>query len=92
MSTMESRFTCTFKWDVKAATGEVRQAKQSLLWAEESAEKRKVKKSEDLNVMAGHSRVEAAHKRLSEAESRLADHDCSSDPVCAVLQKDENGS
>lgn len=92
MDTMENGFKCGKRWAVKAALGEVEQAKQSLFWAEESAEKRKVKRDEDLNVQVGDSRVERAAIRLRNAERDLSAHDCSRDPICAILQKDENGS
>ena len=63
MDTMENGYKCTAKWALQAAIGEVAQAKQSLFWAEESAEKRGVEKSKDMVVQANTDRVNIAQER-----------------------------
>ena len=92
MDTMKNGYKCTAKWALEAAIGEVAQAKQSLFWAEESAEKRGVEKSKDMVVQANTDRVNIAQEREARERNRFAGHDCSRDSVCAILQKDENGS
>jgi hypothetical protein len=92
MYMMINEYICAAKWSHEAAQGELLQAKQSLLWAEESAEKRKVDKKDDTVVHANITRVDIAGKRLISEQGRLSRHDCSTSSICAISQNDKNGS
>jgi len=85
-------FKCVIEWQLNSAEGELEQANQSLFWAEENAEKRKVDKADDVNVIAGIARVNAAQVRLQRAKELMAEHKCETHAICAILNKSKNGS
>lgn len=89
---MRNEFTCVAVWCLDSAKGEVEQARQSLLWAEENAEGRGVDKADDMNVDAGINRVNSAYVRLERAELDLKNHVCAEHPICAKLRASKNGS